>query len=313
MDEWLNQPALLAFLAAMLRAAVPVAFAALGAAIAERSGVYNVGLEGSMLMGAFGAAAGTFLTGSPYLGALIGCALGMALGSVQALLTVSLRSDQLVAGIAVNLFCAGLTAFLSRLVFGAGQDAITLPGLPALPLPGLSSIPVLGPSLFSQDVLAWLLVLLTLATGFVLYRTHAGLALRIAGENPRAADSAGVPVHRVRTLAVIASSTLAGLGGAHLVLAQVHVFAEGMSGGRGFLALALVILGRWHPGWVLLAALFFGLCESAQLSLQFSNPEVPYQLLLMLPYVASIVALVGLMGRARAPEAVGQPYDRESR
>lgn len=313
MDDFLNQPALVAFLAAAFRSAVPVAFAALGAAIAERSGVYNVGLEGSILMGAFGAAAGTLFTGSPYLGALIGCALGTLLGLLQAALTVSLRCNQLVAGIAVNLFCAGLTAFLSRRVFGEKQGALTLPGFAPLPLPGLSSIPVLGPSLFSQDILAYLLVLLTLVAGFVLYRTHAGLALRATGESPQAADSAGVPVQKVRFIAVMISSALAAAGGVHLVLAQIHVFAENMSGGRGFLALAIVILGRWHPASVLLAALFFGLCDAAQLSLQFSHPAVPYQLFLMLPYVASIVALVGFMGRARSPEAVGRPYDRESR
>lgn len=313
MDDLLNQPALVAFIAATLRAAVPVAFAALGATIAERSGVYNVGLEGSILMGAFGAAAGTYLTGSPYYGALIGCVAGVLLGLLQALLTVSMRADQLVAGIAVNLFCVGLTAFLSRLVFGAKQDAVTLPGFSSLPIPGLSSIPVLGPSVFSQDILAYVLLALTAGASFVLYRTHAGLALRATGESPRAADSAGVPVQKVRVVAVVISSTLAAIGGAHLVLAQIHVFAEGMSGGRGFLALAIVILGRWHPASVLLAALFFGLCEAAQLSLQFSHPQVPYQLFLMLPYVASIVALVGLMGRAQAPEAVGRPYSRESR
>jgi general nucleoside transport system permease protein len=313
MDDFLNQTALVAFLTATFRAAVPVAFAALGAAIAERSGVYNVGLEGSMLMGAFGAAAGTFLTGSPYYGALIGCSLGTALGLLQALLTVSLRSDQLVAGIAVNLFCAGITAFLSRLVFGSKQDATTLPGFEPLPIPGLSSIPVLGPSLFSQDILAYLLMVMTLVASFVLYRTHAGLALRVTGENPKAADSAGVPVQKVRAIAVVISSALAATGGAHLVLAQIHVFAENMGGGRGFLALAIVILGRWHPMLVLLAAVFFGLCDALQLSLQFSHPEVPYQLFLMLPYIASIVALVGFKGRVRAPEAVGQPYNREIR
>ncbi|HSV54827.1 MAG TPA: ABC transporter permease [Burkholderiaceae bacterium] len=313
MDELLNQPALVAFLAAMLRCAVPVAFAALGATIAERSGVYNVGLEGSLLVGAFAAAAGALLTGSPYQGALIGLVAGVLLGLLQAALTVWLRSDQLVAGIAVNLFCAGLTAYLARLVFGESQGSTTLPGFEPVPLPGLSSIPLLGPSLFSQDVLAYMLAALVLVASFVLYRTHAGLALRATGENPRAADSAGVPVLKVRAVAVVISSALAALGGAHLVLAQIHIFAENMGGGRGFLALAIAILGRWNPALVLLAALFFGLCDAAQLSLQFSHPEVPYQLFLMLPYVASIVALVGLMGRARAPEAVGRPYDRESR
>jgi simple sugar transport system permease protein len=231
---------------------------------------------------------------------------------LQALLTVWLRSDQLVSGIAVNLFCAGLTAFLSRLVFGE-KGSITLPGLVPIPLPALVDVPVLGPSIFRQDALAYLLLVVGCISSWLLYRTHAGLALRATGESPRAADSAGVSVRKLRTLAVVASSALASLGGAHLVLAQIHLFAENMSGGRGFLALAIVILGRWSPGGAVLAAAFFGVCEAAQLSLQFTHPAVPYQLFLMLPYLASIAALVGLAGRSRAPEAVGKPYDRESR
>jgi simple sugar transport system permease protein len=313
MDDLINHAAWVAFLAAAFRCAVPVAFAALGATLAERSGVYNVGLEGSMLVGAFAGAAVSYMTGSPGLGVAAGLAAGVLLGLVQALLTVAMRSDQLVAGIAVNLFCAGLTAFLGRVVFGDKPGSTPLPGLPPLPVPGLSQVPVLGASLFSLDALAYLLLVLAAGLGWLLYRTHAGLALRACGESPRAADSAGVPVQRVRALAVIASSALASLGGAHLALAQIHLFAENMSGGRGFLALAIVILGRWTPGGALLAALFFGLCEAAQLSLQFTHPQVPYQLFLMLPYLASIAALVGLAGRSRAPEAVGQPYDRESR
>ncbi|MES2937735.1 MAG: ABC transporter permease [Pseudomonadota bacterium] len=313
MDTLLDSTAAAAFVAALCRGAIPVAYAALGANVAERSGVYNVGLEGSLLAGAFGAAAGTFFSGSPAVGVLLGLLAGVLAGLLQAALTVWLRSDQLVAGIAVNLFCMGFTAFASRMVFGAQQGSHSLTGFAPWPLPGLSQIPVLGPSLFSQDVLAYALVPLTALLIYVLYRTHAGLALRTAGESPRAADSAGVPVLRLRAVAVVISSVLAALGGAHLVLAQIHVFTEGMSGGRGFLALAIVILGRWHPLAVVAAALFFGLCDALQLSLQFSQPQIPFQLLLMLPYLASIAALVGLGGRARAPEAVGKPYDRESR
>jgi len=312
MDDLINQTALVAFIAAAFRSAVPVAFAALGAMWSERAGVYNVGLEGSILMGAFGAAVGTYWSGSPAVGAVTGLAAGVMLGALQALLTVWMRSDQLVSGIAVNLFCAGLTAFLSRLVFGE-KGSTTLPGLVPIPLPVLVDVPVLGPSLFRQDALAYLLMVVACISSWLLYRTHAGLALRATGESPRAADSAGVSVRKLRTLAVVASSALASLGGAHLVLAQIHLFAENMSGGRGFLALAIVILGRWSPGGAVLAAAFFGVCEAAQLSLQFTHPAVPYQLFLMLPYLASIAALVGLAGRSRAPEAVGKPYDRESR
>ncbi|MES2149049.1 MAG: ABC transporter permease [Pseudomonadota bacterium] len=313
MEDLFNNPIALAFVAAALRAAVPVAFAALGALIAERSGVYNVGLEGSMLIGAFAAAAACHLSGSPFVGVLFGLLFGILLGLLQALLTVTLKSHQLVAGIAVNLFCVGLSAFLSRSILGTTQDAGTLPGFASLKVPYLSDLPLLGPTLFQQDALAYALIVCLALSAYVLFRTHAGLSLRATGENPKAADSAGVPVHKLRYIAVTLSSALAALGGCHLVLSQIHMFTEGMSGGRGFLALAIVILGRWHPLWIGVAALFFGMCEAAQLSLQFSHPDVPYQLFLVLPYVASIVALVGFVGTAKAPESVGRPYDREMR
>lgn len=313
MDDFITYSGVLAFIMAALRAAVPVAFAALGAMLAERSGVYNVGLEGSMLLGAFAAAAATYATGSAALGAVAGLVLGAGLGIVQAFLTVTMRSNQLVSGIAINLFCVGITAYFGRLVFGASQDSLSLPGFGPLKIPLLGDIPLIGPTVFQQDVLAYLLILCIVVSAWVMTATHAGLALRATGENPRAADSAGVPVPAVRYLAVTLSSALAALGGSHLVLSQVHMFSENMSGGRGFLALAIVILGRWKPVWIGVAALFFGACEAVQLTLQFANPSIPYQLFLILPYVASIAAMVGLGSGARAPEAVGRPYDRESR
>lgn len=313
MSELADLSPWVAFAAATVRAAVPVAFASLGGAISERSGVYNVGLEGSLLFGAFGAAAGAYLSGSAIVGLAVGLLLGLVIGLAQAVVTVSLRADQLVAGIAFNLLCAGVTAFLSRQVFGKGESSATVAGFEPIAVPYLSDIPYVGPALFRHDILAYALVLVTAAIWFILYRSHAGLALRASGENPKAADSAGVPVASVRYVAVVASSVLAALGGCHLVLSQVHLFAEGMSGGRGFVALAIVILGRWHPIWVVVAALFFGACEAAQLDLQFANPNVPFQIFLILPYVASIVALISLGRAARGPEAVGKPFDRESR
>jgi general nucleoside transport system permease protein len=302
-----------ALVAATLRAAVPVAFAALGGSISERAGVYNVGLEGSLLFGAFGAAAGAFLTGSAWAGMGLGLALGLMLGLAQAVVSVTLRADQLVSGIAFNLFCLGATAFLSRLVFGPGESSATVAGLGPVAIPVLSELPYLGPALFRHDALAYALFALAATVAWVMYRSHAGLALRAAGENPKAADSGGVSVTRTRYIAVVASSVLAAAGGCHLVLAQVNLFAEGMSGGRGFVALAVIILGRWHPLGVVVAALFFGACEAAQLTLQFSNPGVPFQVFLILPYAASILALVSLGRAARGPEAVGKPFDREQR
>lgn len=300
-------------LAAAVRLATPIAFASLGGVIAERSGVYNVGLEGMMLMGAFGAAAGALATGSPLIGCVLGVTLGLLGGLLLALLAITFRVNQLVAGIAINLLLAGLTAFLARSLLGPQGGNSTVPGFTALDIPGLASIPVIGEALFKQDPLFYALVVLTVVTTFIVYRTYAGLSLRAAGENPRAVDSAGVSVTLVRFCALGLSGALAALGGCHLVLAQVYVFSEGMSAGKGFIALAAIILGRWHPVGAVAAALFFGLCDALQLRLQFSNPDVPYQIFLILPYVASLVALTWFIGRSRQPAAAGRLYDRESR
>ncbi len=283
-----------ALLAAAVRLATPIAFAALGGVLAERSGVYNVALEGMILVGAFGAAAGSFASGSALVGLGAGMAGGALTGLVLALLVVTLRVNQLVAGIALNLLCAGLTAFSARLVFGAAAG----------------SAPVAG---FTGDPLTWALFALTAVVTVWLYRTQGGLRLRATGENPRAADSAGIGVFGLRYAALIASGAIAALGGCHIVLAQVFVFTEHISAGKGFIALAAIILGRWHPVWGVAAALFFGLCDAAQLRLQFDHPDIPYQMFLILPFVASILALAWVGRQSRAPAATGQAYDREAR
>lgn len=301
------------FLGSSVRLAIPVGFAALGGVLSERSGVINIGLEGMMLAGAFGAAVGSFYTGSAGAGLIAALAGGALTGIVLGFLNVSLRVNQLVAGIAVNLLCIGLTAFLARQVFGADLGRAFVAGFEPVAIPGLSAIPAVGSVMFNQDALVYLLYLLVPVVHWVLFRTNWGLNLRGTGENPKAADTAGVPVFRVRYVAIILSGMLAALGGAHLVLSQIHLFTEEMSAGRGFIALAAIILGRWNPLLAVLAALFFGLCDAAQLRLQFANPAVPYQAFIILPYIASIVTLVIFIGSTRAPEALGQPYDRESR
>jgi len=300
-------------LSSSLRLATPIAFAALGGVFAERSGVYNIGLEGMILAGAFGAAAGAFVTGSPIAGLMVGVICGALGGALLAVLAIRFRVNQLVAGIAINLLLAGLTAFAARLVFGDRMGGAQVPGFSIIQLSTLSEIPVLGPVLFAQDPLVYLLLLLTGISSWWMFHTGKGLDLRAVGENPRAADSAGVPVFRVQYLAVILSGALAALGGCYIVLSQIYIFTEGMSAGKGFIALAAIILGRWSPGGALLAALFFGFCDAVQLRLQFANPEVPFQMFLILPYAASLIALVGIVGRVRAPAAVGQPYSREAR
>ncbi|RWA97840.1 ABC transporter permease [Mesorhizobium sp.] len=301
------------FMASSLRLAVPIAFAALGGVLAERSGVLNIGLEGMMLAGAFGAAIGAFATGSPIIGLACGILMGAVGGLLLGVLAVSWRINQLVAGIAINLLFAGMTSFLARQLFGEEMGRATVEGFGKIAIPGLSAIPIVGPAVFNQDPLTYLLYVLAPVSSWLLFKTSWGLSLRGTGENPRAADSSGVAVFRLRYAALIGSGMLAAIGGAQLVLSQIHLFAENMSAGKGFIALAAVILGRWNPALAILAALFFGMCDAAQLRLQFVNPEIPYQVFLILPYLASIVALVGLVGVVRAPEALGAPYDREGR
>jgi simple sugar transport system permease protein len=311
--EWLDPASIVDILRTSLRLAIPIAFAAMGGVISERSGIYNIGLEGMMLSGAFGGALGGFLTGSPVGGVMFGIALGMLGASVLGVLAIRLGINQIVCGIAINLVAIGLTAFLARLIFGLNATTQSLPGFSAIPIPLLSDIPIVGPVFFNQDPLIYLLYLLAPALYWLLYRSTLGLEIRATGENPAAADSAGVAVFRVRMLAVLMSGALAGLGGAYIVVSQVFVFTEHMSAGKGFIALAAIILGRWDPIGALLASWFFGFCEAVQLRLQFANPNVPYQVFTALPYVASILALVGVYGRFKPPASVGIPYRRESK
>lgn len=313
MIEILLDPQLLTdFLRTTLRLSVPLVFAAVGGVLSERSGVYNIGLEGMMLAGAFGAAVGAFFFESPFVGMITGAGTGMLTSLILAVLGVSLGVNQIVAGIAINLLNVGLTSYLSRVVFGAQANTLELTGFKPMAIPILSSIPIVGAVLFNQDFLVYLLFALVPALYFLMFKTPWGLNIRAVGENPRAADTAGISVNGVRYLCVLGSGALAGLGGSHLVLSQVYLFSENMSAGKGFIALAAVILGRWNPVGALLACVLFGFFDALQLRLQFMNPEIPYQIFIALPYLVSILALVGLVGRPVPPAAAGIPYKRET-
>ncbi len=309
--ELLFDPAQLSdFLGTTLRLSIPIIFAAVGGVISERSGVFNISLEGCILGGAFGAAVGAFLFGSPFGGLALALLCAGLAGVTLAVLGVSLGINQIVAGIAINILMLGLTAFLARLIFGGEATTMTLPGFYPIAIPGLSAIPVVGSVLFNQDLLVYLMYLMVPAVWWVMYRTPWGLNVRAIGDYPRAADTAGVNVQAVRYCAVIASCMMAGLGGAYIVLSQVFVFTEHMSAGKGFIALAALILGRWNPIGALLAALLFGFFDALQLRLQFNSPEVPYQIFSMLPYLVSILALVLLAGKVRPPAAIGTKFER---
>jgi general nucleoside transport system permease protein len=300
------------YLVATVRLTIPLGFAALGGLYSERSGVLNIALEGMLLTGAFTSAAATFYTGNPWLGILAALIAGGLVGLLHALLCVTLRVDQLVSGLAINLVAAGLTAFLGRLVF-SGSSTQQLPGIKAIIIPGLANIPLLGALLFQQDILVYLLITLVIATTYILFKTNFGLTLRAVGESPKAADTAGISVSNVRYIAVVISGCLASLGGAYLTLVQVRFFAEGMSAGKGFIAIAALIFGRWHPIYSALACLLFGATEALQLRIQALGANIPYQFLVMLPYAIALLALVGLAGKSTPPKALGTPYFGENR
>ncbi|MEA5575807.1 ABC transporter permease [Anabaena sp. UHCC 0451] len=286
------------YLIASFHLAIPLAYAALGGLYSERSGVLNIALEGMLLTGAFTAAVTSFYSGNPWLGILASLIVGGLVGMLHAFLCVNLGVNQLVSGLAINLVASGMTSFLARLVF-SGNSTQRLPEIKPFIIPGLANIPVIGNLLFQQDILFYLLFLLIALTNYILFYTSFGLTLRAVGEYPQAADTAGVSVVSVRYLAVIISGCLASLGGANLSLIQVRFFAEGMSAGKGFIAIAALILGRWHPQGTALACLLFGATEALQLRIQALGANIPYQFLLMLPYAIAILALVGQEARVR--------------
>ncbi|RBI69851.1 ABC transporter permease [Roseovarius sp. TE539] len=314
MFEFLINPAQLAdVLSTALRLSIPLIFAAMGGLLCERAGVFNIALEGQILFGAFGAAVGAYYFGSPYAGLLVAIGFGMLSGLLLAILGISLRVNQIVVGIAIILFATGFTSFMSRLLFPGGGNSLTLDGFGPINIPILSDIPIVGKVLFAQNGLVYGALLLVLAINFLLFRTRAGMSIRAVGETPSAADAAGIHVFRTRYACVITGSAMAALGGAYLVLTQVLLFSDKMSAGKGFIALAAIVLGRWQPKLAFMACLLFGFFDAVQLRLQFNNPEIPFQVFAALPYLVSILALVGLMGRANPPSSIGRPYDREMR
>jgi simple sugar transport system permease protein len=295
------------FLAATVRTATPLALAALGEVLVERAGLINIGLEGAILAGAFGALVGATAGGvaAGYAGAVVG---GLLVGALFALCVVVLKADQIITGTALTLLSVGATGTLYRALYGSSGAALTLPTSGALPIPGLASIPVLGPALFAQPAVTYVAYLLAPALAWWLARTHAGLALRAIGERPAAAEAAGISTNRMRTMAVLVGGALGGLAGGTLVLAQAGTFAENMSAGRGFIAIAIVVLGRWHPLGVAGGALLFGAASALQFAFQAMGWNAPYQLFLVIPYLLTLAALAGAVGRARAPAALGKPF-----
>jgi ABC-type uncharacterized transport system permease subunit len=294
-----------AFAEATIRTATPLALAALGEVIVERAGIINISLEGTILAGAFGAVVGA-THGGVTEGFAVGAASGIALAAIFAAFTVWLRADQIITGTAVSLLAVGVTGSLYRMIFGAAGAALTIRTTGSYAIPGLSSIPMLGAALFHQPPVTYVLYVLFPAVTWWLKRMHAGLALRAVGESPAAAEAAGIRVDRVRWAAILFGGAMGGLAGGTLVLAQAGTFVEGMSAGRGFIAIAIVVLGRWHPLGVGAAALIFGAATALQYLLQAVGFNAPYQLFLALPYLLTLAVLAGVAGKVRAPAALGR-------
>ncbi len=296
------------FLAATIRVATPLLFAALGGILSERAGVFAVGLEGMMLAGAFGAAVGSWMSGSALDGLALAVVCGAAMGLMVAIVTVRFRADNMVTGLTANIVAAGLTSYLMRVLSGNGRPiAIHFNPLAAWPLPGLAQLPVVGELLFVQPPLTYLALVGCFALNFFLYRTQAGLTLRATGEDPEAVFASGVKPMKVRMLAVVSCGAIAGLGGAVLSLQQIGTFTDGMSGGRGYLALASLIVARWNPLGAALACLVFAGAETLELRLQAFSVPVSVYVVQMAPYVIALVVLAGLGRSSKLPGSIGRP------
>jgi len=298
-------------LAASLRIATPLLFAALGGILSERAGVFAVGLEGMMLTGAFAGVIATHALGHAGLGLVASAVGGALLAAIVAVATVRFCADQMVTGLAVNILALGLTSFLLRGLSGRGEaPIIRVTPLAPVPIPVLSDIAVLGPLLFRQPALTYVGLALIVAMVALLYRTRAGLTLRAVGENPTAAFAGGADPLRVRAVAVVCSGALAGIGGAVLSLQQVGTFTDGMTNGRGYLALAAIIVGRWSPAGAFVGCLLFGATDALQLRIQGLRLPVSSYVIQMLPYVVSLAVLAGLGRGAKLPSAIGTPFVR---
>ena len=302
----MNEAALAAFLEATVRTATPLALAALGEVVVERSGVLNISLEGVILGGAFGALVGA-TSGGLVGGFAFAIVCGIVLALAFALFTVVwLRADQIITGTAITLLSVGLTGTLYRAIYGSTGAALTIPTAGPVAIPLLSSLPIIGPALFAQPVTTYALALMIPAVWWWMFRTQAGLALRAIGESPAAAEASGIRPTRVRFFALLFGGALGGLAGGTLVLSQAGTFAENMSAGRGFIAIAIVVLGRWHPIGIAIAALVFGAASALQFLLQAAGLNLPYQLFLALPYVLTLAALAGVAGKVSAPAALAR-------
>ena len=302
---------LTAFLTATVRMAIPLLYAGLGEVFLERTGILNIGMEGVMLGGAFFSFAGAYYSHNLFVGLICGMLGGWAVSAIHGFLTIKLAQNQSVSGIALNIFMLGVTSFLYKLM--ASESYQQIPTLTPIKIPILSEIPLIGNAFFNQDLLTYILYLLVIVAVVFYKKSAYGLAFTAIGENPRAADAAGIPVYKYQWIAIAVNGMLGGIGGATLVLVQLGKFSENMISGRGYIALAAVILGRYTPMGMFGAALIFGGANALQIRLQAMGVALPSQALSMLPYVITLLALLLSARKKSEPESLGVAYIRGSR
>lgn len=290
--------------------ATPIVYGSLGGLFSERAGIVNIGLEGMMLTGAFAGVAVSQFSGFAWLGVLAAVAAGGLLGLLHGVITVRFAGNQVVSGTGINIFALGFTAYMSQVLWGSrGASEGYVPGLPPISIPLLQDVPIIGDIISGHTPLVYLMIVITVLSYIILFKTPLGLRIRAVGERPEAADTAGINVFKTKYLCLIISGMLAGVGGAFLSLGHLNLFALGMTGGRGFIALAAMILGKWMPFGALGASVLFGFADALQMRLQ-SLGILPPQIILAIPYILTVAVLAGVVGKAIPPSNY-KPYVKE--
>lgn len=300
------------FLYAAVRMAIPIILAATGEVFLQRSGIFNIGIEAMMIFGAFFGVLGAALTGNSWLGVLFAILAGSLTGLAFGFVVITVQGDQTITGTAFSIIGLGLTSFLVRVIWGIRKLPVMVTPIERWPVPVLSEIPYLGRIFFDQSPLAYIAYVLLILATIVMFKTTWGLKVRAVGENPKSAASIGINVIRVRYLCAVFAGSVAGIGGAILSLSELNMFVDNMSGGRGYLAMASVILGRWHPLGAALGGLVFGAGNALQMRLQAIGVPIPNNLLLILPYVLALLIMVSVYSKSGAPAALGVPYEKET-
>ena len=313
MDAVLNVNFFVQLLLSTIRMATPILLVAMAELYSERAGLVNIGLDGIMSIGALIGFLVGYITGNPFLGILAGAAAGIAVNMIYAFCTVTLCAEQIVYGMAINIFAPALASFIYRAYFSDTSTVVQGVSMKAVAIPLLSEIPIIGKLFFNHSILVYAAYILVLITAIFLNKTKAGLNFKAVGEYPKAAETLGVNVIAQKYLACVVCGALSGIGGAYLTLCYTSTYSEGIVAGRGFIALSAVIFGRWTPVGVLAACMLFGFCDAVQIRLQLLSPGTPYQLLQMIPYLCTLFVLIVFGIKKNGPKANGQPYLREQR